>query len=386
MNVLIDATGVTKKKAGVGVYARNLIQELTRIRPGPRLFVVAQDDDPELDFGDHDNVTMIRVPAKLFRILPLRFLLEQTFLPLLLLKHRINVLHSLHYSFPLVRFRTSQVVTLHDMTFFDMPEVHEFVKIKYFRFFIRMAALFADKIIFVSQSTQRDCIARLGPLRRPTYSVIHLGKSEAFHPGLDPAEVKRVRDKYGLLGDFILYVGTIEPRKNLAALVSAFAAVCDQHSGLVLVLAGMRGWMYDGLLETISRLRLESRVIFTGFIPEEEKPFLIAGATVFAYPSLYEGFGIPVLEALACGIPTLTSNVSSLPEVAGNAALLVDPTNVEEISSSLERLLSDQSLREELKRESLLQAAKFSWADTAAATLRAYQDLFGAAPTQVPDR
>lgn len=385
MNVMIDATMVTRNKAGVGVYAKNLIQELIRIHPGPHFFVMVQDDDTEIDFGNRENVTMIRVPAKLFRRLPLRFLLEQAFLPLLLAKNRIDVLHSLHYSFPLVRFRTKQVVTLHDMTFFNMPEVHEFVKIKYFRFFTRMAVRFADRIIFVSQSTRQDCIARLGPLRGSS-SVIHLGKSEAFHPGLDLVRVQSVRDKYCLPQDFVLYVGTIEPRKNLAALVSAFAPISNQHPDLVLVIAGMKGWMYDGLLESIDRLNLQSRIIFTGFIPEEEKPFLIAGAQVFAYPSLYEGFGIPVLEALACGIPTLTSNVSSLPEVAGNAALLVDPTNFDEISSSLERLLSDQPLREELKRESLLQAAKFNWANTATATLHAYLDLFGSPPTQVPDR
>jgi glycosyltransferase involved in cell wall biosynthesis len=378
MNVLIDATVVTREKAGVGVYAKNLIQEITRIHPGPRFFLLVQDDDPELDFGDCDNVTMIRVPAKLFRKLPLRFLLEQIFLPMLLIKHRINVVHSLHYSFPLLRFRTRQVVTFHDMTFLNMPEVHQFIKIAYFRFFIRAATRFADKIIFVSASARHDCIARLGPLRVSS-SVIHLGKSAAFHPDLAPDEVKRVCVKYGLPEEFVLYVGTIEPRKNLVALVSAFASVRDRHPDLVLVLAGMMGWMYDGLLEAIRRLDLQSRVVFTGFVPEEEKPFLIAGAKVFAYPSLYEGFGIPVLEALACGIPTLTSNISALPEVAGNAALLIDPTNIQELSSALERLLSDQLLRYELKQESLRQAAKFSWGKTAAATLRAYEESSGPA-------
>lgn len=374
MKVLIDATGITRKKAGVGIYARNLIDQITRVDSGPHFFLLVQDDDPELDFGGRSNVTMIRVPARLFRKLPLRFLLEQLFVPLLLLKNKIDLVHSLHYSFPLVRFGTKQVVTLHDMTFFSMPEVHEFVKIKYFRFFTRMAVRFADRIIFVSQSTRQDCITRLGPLRGSS-SVIHLGKSEAFHPGLDPVEVQRVRDKYSLLQNFVLYVGTIEPRKNLVALVSAFASISNQHPGLILVIAGMKGWMYDGLLESIDRLNLQSRVIFTGFIPEEEKPFLIAGAQVFAYPSLYEGFGIPVLEALACGVPTLTSNVSSLPEVAGQAALLVDPRSVEEISLALQRLLSDEALRERLRTESQLQAAKFSWAKAAAETLRAYKDV-----------
>jgi glycosyltransferase involved in cell wall biosynthesis len=375
MNVLIDASSITRKKAGVGTYAKNLIEELIRIHPRPHLFVLAQDDDQELNFAGHKNVTMLRVSAKWFRILPLRVLLEQAFLPLLLLKNRIDVLHSLHYSFPLVRFGTKQVVTVHDMTFFSMPEVHEFIKIKYFRFFIRAAARLADRIVFVSHSTSRDCLDRLGPLHG-SCSVIHLGKSDAFHPGLDPVQVQQVRDKYGLQANYVLYIGTIEPRKNLANLIRAFGSISQQHPGLLLTIAGMKGWMYDDLQEIIVRLKLESRVIFTGFVPEDDKPFLIAAARAFAYPSLYEGFGIPVLEALACGVPTLTSNVSSLPEVAGDAALLVDPRNVESISSALERLLSDNVLRDRLRTESITQAAKFTWAKTAEETLHAYQDVY----------
>lgn len=374
MKVLINLTGITKNKAGVGVYAKNLVDELIRIHPGPHFFLLAQDDDPELNYERLDNVTMIRVPARLFRSLPLRILLEQLYLPFLLLKYRIDVIHSPHYAFPLVHFGAKQVVTICDMTFFNMPEVHKSVKIAYFRTFIRAAVRFADYIVFISHSVSLDCTARLG-LPRASSAVIHLGKSDAFRPDLDPAEVLRIRNKYDLQAEFVLYVGTIEPRKNLSRLVSAFASVCERHPQLLLVIAGMKGWMYDDLMETIRSLNLESRVIFTGFIPEAEKPFLIAASKVFAYPSLYEGFGIPLLEALACGIPTLTSNVSSLPEVAGDAALMVDPNSVTEISSALERLLSDYSLRDELRCRSLRQAATFTWAKTAAMTLDVYEEL-----------
>ena len=355
MRVLIDCTSITRNKAGVGVYAKNLVEELTRLAHGPQYFVLVQDDDPELDFSGRPDVTMIRVRAGIFRKLPLRFLLEQLLLPFLLVIHRIDVLHSLHYSFPLIRFGTRQVVTLHDMTFFNMPQAHERVKIIYFRFFIRADVRFADKVIFASHSTLTDCTTRLGPLRG-TSAVIYHGKSEAFRSDLAASEIQRVRGKYGLNSEFVLFVGTIEPRKNLSRLVSAFASVCGRHSGLLLVIAGMKGWMYDGLMAMVENLNLQSRVIFTGFVPEEEKPFLIAAAKVFAYPSLYEGFGIPVLEALACGIPTVTSNVSSLPEVAGDAALTIDPYSVSELSSALEKLISDEPLRQRLTREALKQA------------------------------
>jgi glycosyltransferase involved in cell wall biosynthesis len=373
LRVLIDCTGVARTKAGVGVYAKNLINELTRLPSGPAYFLLVQDDDPELDFSGLLNVTMIRVPARLFRKLPLRFLLEQIVLPFLLARHRIDVLHSLHYSFPLVRLGTFQVVTLHDMTFFNMPEAHLRIKVAYFRFFIRADVRLADKVIFVSKSTMNDCVARLGQLKG-TGTVIYHGKSDAYRPELPEAEVQRTRRKYALDSDFILFIGTIEPRKNLIRLVSAFASICDRHPGLLLAIAGMHGWMHDDLMATVQHLNLEERVVFTGFIPEAEKPYLISAAKVFAYPSLYEGFGIPVLEALACGTPTVTSNVSSLPEVAGNAALTVDPYNVTDLAEALEKLLSDDSLRDRLARESLLQAAKFTWTKTAAMTLEVYKD------------
>jgi glycosyltransferase involved in cell wall biosynthesis len=374
MRVLIDCTGIARKKAGVGIYAKNLIDELTRAPGGPDYFLLVQDDDPELDFSGRPGLTMLRVPARLFRKLPLRFLLEQTVLPWLLLKHRIDVVHSLHYSFPLLRFGTKQVVTLHDMTFFNMPQAHERIKVLYFRFFIRADVRLADKVIFVSRSAQRDCADRLGPLRGSA-SVIYHGKSGAYRPDLDAKTIERVRSKHGLEADYVLFIGTIEPRKNLTRLVNAFAQMCDRHPGLLLAIAGMKGWMYEDLLQTVRRLDLESRVIFTGYVSEGEKPFLIVAAKAFAYPSLYEGFGIPVLEALACGVPTVTSNVSSLPEVAGDAALTVDPESVAEISAALEKLVSDAPLRTKLSQAALRQAAKFTWTATAAQTRETYVEL-----------
>jgi glycosyltransferase involved in cell wall biosynthesis len=317
---------------------------------------------------------MITVPARIFRLVPLRFLLEQLFIPFLLVKHRVSVIHSLHYSFPLLHPGVKQVVTLHDMTSFTMPEVHLPLKAIYYRAFIRAAVRFADKLIFVSHSAQQDCAAMFR-LRKQTSRVIHLGKTDIFMVSSNPTISDRVRCRYNIPPMFLLYVGTIEPRKNLVRLVSAFASIANIHKGCVLVIAGMKGWMYDDLFEKVRQLDLQSRVIFTGFISEEDKLALIQAATVFAYPSLYEGFGIPVLEAMACGIPTVTSNISSLPEIVGNAALLVDPTSVEEIAVALDRLLSDTDLREDLGRRSILQAALFTWEKTAKLTRDIYFSL-----------
>jgi len=375
MKVLIDATGIRKNKAGVGVYAKGLIDNMVDRDTKLEFFILAQNDDPALDYSDRHNVTMLWVPAKLFRILPLRFLLEQFGIPILLLKYQIDVIHSLHYSFPLVHFGAKQVVTLHDMTFFAMPQMHVPFKVFYFRSFIKSAVRFADALIFVSESARRDCVARLGPPRGLT-AVIYHGKSAAFRPDIDPLAIQGVATKYGLSPHFLLYVGTIEPRKNLNRLVAAFGSLVQRHPDLTLVIAGMKGWMYDQLFEEISRLNLESRIIFTGFIPEEDKPYLIAAAKVFVYPSLYEGFGLPALEAIACGTPTVTSNTSSLPEVVGEAALLIDPNDEAAIATAIERLLSDEPLRERLRQASINQAAKFNWQTTARLTAETYADVF----------
>jgi glycosyltransferase involved in cell wall biosynthesis len=376
MRVLIDCTQVSRTKAGVGVYAENMVRELTLLDSGIKWFILVQDDDPDLDFSGCSDVTLIRVSGKIFRKLPFRFLLEQLFIPLLALRYRINVIHSLHYSFPLVPMFSKKVVTIHDMTMFLMPDMHMASKVRYFRFFIGAAARRADALSFVSQSTQKDFL-KFFPHPAPSCNVVRLGKGPQFRPDINPQEVERVVRKYGLAQPYVLYIGTIEPRKNLVRLVEAFSTLTQTYPTHTLVIAGMKGWMYESLFELVGTLDLESRVVFTGFVSEEDKPYLIRGAEIFTYVSLYEGFGIPVLEALACGTPTLTSDVSSIPEIAGDSALLIDPSSVQEIATGLERLLGDVSLRNELAAKSISQAARFSWPDTAADMLRVYRKAAG---------
>ena len=376
IKVLIDCTQVTRQKAGVGVYAENTVRELIQLQSGIEWFLVVQDDDPDFDFSRYSNVTLIKVKSKIFRKLPFRFLLEQLFVPLLVLKYRIRVIHSLHYSFPLVPMICKKVVTIHDMTMFLMPDVHQATKVRYFQFFIAAAARRADALTFISHSTQKDFL-KLFPHPAPSCNVTHMGKGPQFRPDLDPERVEQVVCEYGLTQPYVLYVGTLEPRKNLVRLTEAFAAVAQAYPAYTLVMAGMKGWMYESLFELVTALNLENRIVFTGFVSEKDKPYLIRGAEVFAYVSLYEGFGIPVLEALACGTPTLTSDVSSIPEITGDSALLVDPTSVKDIAAGLERLLGDMSLRDELAAKSVSQAGQFSWLNTAAATLSVYREVDG---------
>jgi glycosyltransferase involved in cell wall biosynthesis len=200
-----------------------------------------------------------------------------------------------------------------------------------------------------------------------------LGKGPDFRVDLDVGLIDQVCAKHRVRKPYILFVGMIEPRKNLTRLIDAFATHSASYPEYTLVIAGIKGWMYGSVFEAVRRHKMEDRVMFTGFIDEQDKPYLIRGAEIFAYPSLYEGFGIPVLEAISCGIPTITSNISSLPEVAGDAALFVDPNSTPEISEALGRLMSDRALREELSRKCITQGAKFSWSRTASETYNVYE-------------
>jgi glycosyltransferase involved in cell wall biosynthesis len=373
MRVLIDATGVTRKKAGVGVYGKNLIDRL--VATGQmELFLVVQDDDPDLDYSGVPHVTVLRVSSRFLRKVALRLLFEQTVLPLLVRRHRVDVVHSLHYSFPLFRFGAKSVVTIHDMTSLLMPDMHIGIKMRYYRFFIRRARRWSDALIFVSRSAQEDFLARFGPPRGLSTVVYH-GKSPVFHPRHDQAAIATVRAAYGLPARYILYVGTIEPRKNLNRLVQAFATLASTYPEESLVIAGMMGWKQDHLFGLIRDLGLEDRVFFPGFVAEEDKALLIAGSNLFVYPSIYEGFGLPVLEALASGIPTVTSNLSSLPEVAGEAALLVDPKDTGALAGAMASIFDDLVLADTLRCEGPKQAAKFTWEHTADQTAAIYRAL-----------
>jgi len=380
MKILIDATGVTRQKAGVGVYAKNLIHHLTEANRDMEIYLLVQDDDPELDFSGRPNVTLLRVPARYFRHLLPRFLLEQLCLPFLLWRLKIEVVHSLHYAFPYLTLGTRRVVTVHDMTFFSMPEVHERIKVLYFRFFIRAAGRSADAIVFISRSAQQDFVARLGEPRGSSHVIPH-GKDEGLGPRCDPTQFALIRNKYAMPERFVLYIGTLEPRKNLERLLTSFSAVATEDASIGLVIAGKMGWMMGSLAGTVERLGLTGKVTFTGFILEEEKPILLSHCALFVYPSLYEGFGLPVLEALACGAPTITSRVSSLPEVAGDAALLIDPLDTSALSFAMASLLRDDALREGLRSRGFERAKQFTWRSTAEGTANVYRLLRNARPT-----
>jgi glycosyltransferase involved in cell wall biosynthesis len=301
-----------------------------------------------------------------------RVLWEQMAQPWVLQKIGADLIHSPVFVGPILSPCPS-VVTIHDLSFIRFPELFRPANRIYLSMMTRLSVRRARRIIAVSAHAAAET-HRLLDVPRERVDVVYHGVKEEFHPC--PAdEVADFRQRQRLPERVVLFVGTLEPRKNLTRLVEAFARVRDGKTKLVL--AGGKGWLYDDLFARVEALELGDEVIFPGYVKNEDLPLWYNAATLVAYPSLYEGFGLPVLEAQACGTPVLTSNVSSLPEAAGDAALLVDPYDVGSLAEGLQRLLSESNLRRELSERGLAHAEQFSWHQAAGETARVYRRALG---------
>lgn len=355
------------RSAGIHNYIDNLLKHLPEADPELRYTVMVGEGQPQMP-PDRATVRRTRLPT--IRP-PARIFWEQCVQPFELSRVRPDLLHSLAFVSPFIA-PCPAVVTVYDLSFKLFPERFLPAQRLYLSAFTAYSCRRARRVIAISESTKADLVRVIG-LPPEKVDVAYPGLSPEFRP-LPPAEVETFRVRRGLPGRFILYLGTLEPRKNLGALISAFAQVSRAQRDLHLVLAGAKGWLYADLFRLTQDMGLSDRVIFPGFIPTEELPLWYNSATVFAYPSSYEGFGLPVIEALACGRPVVTSNVSSLPEAGGQAAILVSPEAPEALAEALRRALSwgpaDRALGP-------VQAAPFTWAATAAQTVRCYRRALG---------
>lgn len=375
MNILIDFSQIPKKKGGVGVYAQNLARQLSLQDKRNTYYIMIQDDDDCLDDIEGTNFRFFRLNHKIFRLFLFRFIFEQFFIPVLIKRMKIDIIHSLHYSFPIISFQASVIVTVHDMTFFLFPKYHLLFKKYYFRFFIKQVARRASAIIAVSKSTKHDFL-RLTGISSNKIKVIPLGRPpEAVRSSAFATDPKSVFSKLGIKKPYILYVGTLEPRKNIKRLINAFKSLIIECPNRQLVIAGAKGWHYQKIYETISCDQVQHKVIFTGFVSDMEKYCLMIHSEVFVYPSLYEGFGLPVLEAMAFGVPTITSDRSAMPEVVGNAALMINPEDNEQLIEGVRRLIEDKVLNKGLRKRALVRSKRFRWRHTARKTLCLYQDV-----------
>jgi glycosyltransferase involved in cell wall biosynthesis len=363
------------RSAGVSGYIRQLLAHLPAAAPDLRLTAFTPDVDLDLPASlDMRRSTRWDTRRPLRRIL-----WEQTALPLLARRVQLDLLHGAVNVVPALSPCPS-VVTVHDLSFMRYPQAFPPVQRAYLQSQVRRSTHAARRVIAVSHATRQDVVELFGvaPAR---IDVVHNGVDASFCPA-PAAEVEAFRRRQGLPERFILHLGTLEPRKNLVRLVQAFAQVKAQDSGqppVKLALAGGKGWSYDAIFAEVGRLGLEREVLFPGYIADEDLAWWYRAAAVFAYPSLLEGFGLPVLEAMACGAPTVTSNLSSLPEVAGDAALLVDPTSVDALAAALLRLLADAGLATDLRARGQAQAARFPWSRTAQQTAAVYRRALGLA-------
>lgn len=375
-NILIDLTQIPLERTGVGIYAVNYVNRLRALGGKFRLhFLVLNDDAELLDAAQAvPNAVVIKLEARIFRRFVFRVLLEQVGIPALAMARKIDAVHSLHYSFPLLSFgRFKRIVTVCDMSFLRFPELHISVKRVFFGFFIRRLPTI-EGLLFISASTKND-FATYFPNSKAASAVVPLG-TDLAHWGRAPdaALVKALRERFDI-DKYILYVGALEPRKNILGLVKAFEHCAGIDPGLKLVIAGKLGWDYGDLLQYVRESAMRDRIVMTGYINEAEKHALLKSALLFAYVSLYEGFGLPVLEGMAAGVPTLTSNVSSMPEVAGQGALQIAPNDVGQIADALKTLMLDAQARQQLVERGLAQSRAFTWENMTAGWLDFYRQV-----------
>jgi len=296
---------------------------------------------------------------------------EQAFGPLAALRARLDLFHGPVNALPLA-VPCRGIVTIHDLAFLAHPEALAAGRRRYLTAITALSARRAAKIIAVSAFTRDEIVARLG-VPAEKIAVVHNAVDALFVP-LPADEIARFRAEQGLPERVILCVGTLEPRKNLTGLLDAFARLAP-HTDAELVIVGGQGWLYDDALARVATLGLAGRVRFAGFVPDEELPRWYNAASVFVYPSLYEGFGLPPLEALACGVPTVTSAGTAMAEVVGDAALLADPRDPAALAAAIGRALDDTALRAALRAAGPRRAVTFAWARAAAATRAVYDEV-----------
>lgn len=365
---LLARTG-TYREAGLSKHIAALVGHLLALETPHHWTVFVGKGQRPPWLGDTPQVTVRESRVPTLRP-PARIAWEQTILPFDAALGRLDVLACPVNVRPVLPTPPA-VVTVHDLVFLRYPDRFRRSKRLYLQALTGLSVRRARRVIAVSECTANDIVELLGlPRRRIT--VIPNGLDNPALRPLPPAEIAAFRRAKGLPDRVILYVGTLEPRKNLPALIRAYAAV-RAETGATLVLAGGKGWFYEEIFGTVRALGLADVVRFPGYVPDAELPLWYNSAEVFAYPSLYEGFGLPALEAMACGVPVIAANTSALPEVMGGAGLLVAPTDEAALAAALRAVLGDPALAARLRAAGPPQAARFSWATSARRTLAVYE-------------
>jgi glycosyltransferase involved in cell wall biosynthesis len=377
MRIAIDYSAAVNQRAGVGRLVRNQVLALADVdQANDYTLVYARPNDGGIhEFPGARNFSRREVRLR-ERWLAILWHRAKVPLPVEWLSGPIDVFHSPDFVLPPLR-RARGILTVHDLAFLMQPDCADARLRAYLEDVVPRSVRRADYIIADSENTRNDLVVLLG-VPPDSVSVVPGGVEERFAPVTDPAALAEARQRLGV-GDapFVLALGMLEPRKNLNRLMDAFAILKRRGAppDLKLVLAGGRGWLVDGILSHHARSAVRDDILLPGFIADDLLPAVYSAAAVFAFPSLYEGFGLPILESMACGTPVVASRASSLPEVAEGAAVLVEPESAEGLAMALEEALSDDALRSDLEHKGRERAAEYTWRRAAERLLDVYQKV-----------
>jgi glycosyltransferase involved in cell wall biosynthesis len=382
MRIAIDYTAAIRQGTGIGNYVRSLVDALL-VQDSWNQYTLFTSGRPT---GEHplpqaENVRgrSIIIPDRYLNILWYRWRLP---LYATFFTGQVDIYHGPDFVLPPINGKVHKIVTVHDLVFVEHPEYYVPQMAAYLNKVVPEAVAAADVIAAVSQATSQTLIER-SKTPPEKITIIPNGIQPYFRRITDPILLSATRHKFGLKHPFVLGVGTLEPRKNHLGLIKAFhkvqSAAGNKPRPAMLALAGGPGWLYDETQQLITKLKLENKVRFLGHVTELELITLYSMADVFVFPSFFEGFGVPLIEAMACGAPVITSNTSSMPEVAGDAALLIDPHNSGQIAKAMQQVLENEQLRDELRQKGYARAQNFTWPKSASKMLSIYQRLYNGA-------
>ena len=376
MHIGIDAHAIGAQQGGNETYIRGVIRALAELDDRNRFTIYLAEAGVAEQWREgfarqHPNfaIRLLPKPTPLVRV--------PVFLAYELWKRPVDVLHVQYTAPPFCRVPV--VATIHDLAFEHMPETFTRRGSFQLKLTVRRTAQRAARIATVSEYSRQDLI-RTYHLPPEKVVVTYNGVESHFTPDALPNEAEDVRNRFGIKRDYLLAVGSLQPRKNLVRLIRAYAKLRSENESFApqLVIVGRKLWLADEIFAEVRRQVWSDDVILTGYVSDDDLPKLYRQATAFVYPSLFEGFGLPPVEAMACGTPVVTSNVSSLPEVTGDAALLVDPLDQASIEAALLKITGDEALRARLREQGIAQAKRFTWREAAEKTLQLYREAFEA--------
>ncbi len=366
------STQSSYRSAGLHTYSHQLLHHLAASETPARWHAFVGDPSYQSPAD-----LLVHAPSRSLQNPWLRIAWEQSILPVLAARLRLDLIHGFVHTLPLP-IRMPGVVTVHDLSFMRYPQAFRPANRFYLRHMAALSCRRARHIIAVSQATRRD-IQRYFHIPAERISVIYNGVDAVYRP-LPPGDVAAYARQAGWPRRFILTVGTLEPRKNHLGLLDAYARYRQMSDDpLPLLIGGGKGWYYDTIFARVQELSLDRYVHFLGFVPLDMLPWLYNSATLFVYPSLYEGFGLPLAEAMACGVPCITSTRSSLPEVAGDAALCVAPDRPDELATAMHAVLGSPAKQAAMRQAGLSHSAQFRWHSTADATVQVYHHVLQSA-------